>query len=188
MVGKIEEMFSNSRLVVGQIKGELEARDTRMQEYLSKARCIQTKFEFFDLSYIPRNGNTHANSLATLATSSAQDLPRVILVEDLCTPTPIKRDFLQVHQIKLGRSWMDPILLFLERDILPEEKSEAEKVRRKAPQFWMSEDKKLYKRSFSGPYLLCVHPDASESLLEELHEGVCRSHTRGRSLSHWAIT
>ena len=188
MGGKIVEMFSDSRLVVGQIKGELEARDTRMQEYLSKARCIQTKFEFFDLSYIPRNGNTHANSLATLATSSAQDLPRVILVEDLCTPTPIKRDFLQVHQIKLGRSWMDPILLFLERDILPEEKSEAEKVRRKAPQFWMSEDKKLYKRSFSGPYLLCVHPDASESLLEELHEGVCRSHTRGRSLSHWAIT
>ena len=68
---------------------------------------------------------------------------------------------------------MDPILLFLERDILPEEKSEAEKVQRKAPRFWMSEDKKLYKSSFSGPYLLCVHPDALESLLEELHEGIC---------------
>ena len=24
---------------------------------------------------------------------------------------------------------------------------------------------------FSGPYLLCVHPEASELLLEELHEG-----------------
>ena len=84
---------------------------------------------------------------------------------------------------------MDPILLFLERDILPEEKSKAEKVRRKAPQFWMSEDKKLYKRSFSRPYLLCVHPDASESLLKELlHKGVCESHTGGRSLSHRAIT
>ena len=83
---------------------------------------------------------------------------------------------------------MDSILLFLERDILPEEKSEAEKVRRKAPRFWMFEDKKLYKRSFSGPYLLCVHPDASKSLLEELHEGVCGSHTRGRSLSRRAIT
>ena len=128
MGGKTVEMFSNSRLVVGQIKGELEARDTRMQEYFSQARRIQTKFEFFDLSYILRNGNTHANSLATLATSSAQDLPRIILVEDLCTPTPIKRDFLQFYQIKLGPSWMDPILLFLERDILPEEKSEAEKV------------------------------------------------------------
>ena len=83
---------------------------------------------------------------------------------------------------------MDPILIFLERDVLPEEKLEAEKVRRKAHWFWMSEDKKLYKRSFSGPYLLCVHLDASESLLEELHEGVCGSHRKGRSLSHRAIT
>ena len=95
---------------------------------------------------------------------------------------------LQIHQIKLGPSWMDHILMFLERDALPKKKSEAEKVRRKAPRFWMSEDKKLYKRSFSGPYLFCVHPDASDSLLEELHEGVCGSHTRGRSLSHRAIT
>ena len=139
---------------------------------MGQVRCIQTKFEFFDLSHISKSGNTHADSLATLATSSAQDLPRVILVENLCTPTPTKRDLLQVHQIKLGSSWMDPILLFLERDILPEEKLEAEKVRRKTPRFWMSEDKKLYKRSFSGLYLLCVHPDALESLLEELHEGI----------------
>ena len=42
----------------------------------------------------------------------------------------------------------------------------------------------MYKRSFFGPYLLCVHPKASKSLLEELHEGVCESHTGGRSLSH----
>ena len=93
-----------------------------------------------------------------------------------------------MHQIKLGLSWMDSILLFLERDILPEEKYKAEKVRWKAPRFWLSEDRKLYKRSFSGPYLLCVHLEASELLLEELHEGVCGSHTRGRSLSHRTIT
>ena len=83
---------------------------------------------------------------------------------------------------------MDSISLFLERDILPEEKSKAKKVKRKTPWFWLSEDRKLHKRSFSGPYLLCVHPDASESLLEELHEGVCRSHIGGRSISHRAIT
>ena len=35
MGGKAMEIFSNSRLVVGQVKGELEARDVRMQEYLS---------------------------------------------------------------------------------------------------------------------------------------------------------
>ena len=83
---------------------------------------------------------------------------------------------------------MDSISLFLEKDILPEEKSKAEKVRRKAPRFWLSEDRKLYKRSFSGLYLLCVHPEASKSLLEELHERDCESHIGGRSLSHRAIT
>ena len=83
---------------------------------------------------------------------------------------------------------MDPTLLFLEKDILFEEKSEAKKVRRKATQFWLSKDIKLYKYSFSGPYLLCVHPEALESLLEKLHEGICGSHTGGRSLSHRAIT
>ena len=83
---------------------------------------------------------------------------------------------------------MDSISLFMEKDILPEEKSETEKVRRKAPRFWLFEDRKLYKHSFSGLYLLCVHPETSESLLKELHEGVCGSHTGGRSLFHRAIT
>ena len=83
---------------------------------------------------------------------------------------------------------MDSIVLFLEEDIFPKEKSEADKVRRKAHRFWLSEDQKLYKHSFSGPYLLCLHPEVSELLLEELHEGICGSHTGGRSLSHRALT
>ena len=109
-------------------------------------------------------------------------------MEDLYTQTSVHCDAPRIHQITLGPSWMDSISLFLEKDILPEEKSEADKVRRKAPRFWLSEDRKLYKRSFSGPYLLCVHAEASESLLEELHEGVCGSHTGGKLLSHRALT
>ena len=34
MRGTAVEIFSNSRLVVSQVNGELEARDVRMQEYL----------------------------------------------------------------------------------------------------------------------------------------------------------
>ena len=83
---------------------------------------------------------------------------------------------------------MDSISLYLERDVLLEEKFEVEKAQRKAHRFWLSENRKLYKHSFSIPHLLCVHPEVSESLLEELHEGVCGSHTGGRSISHRAIT
>ena len=81
MGGKAMEIFSNSMLVVGQVQGELEARNVRMQEYLSQVKNLQSRFESFNLLHIPRSGNTHADSLATLATSSAQSLPRVILVK-----------------------------------------------------------------------------------------------------------
>ena len=40
MGGKTVEIFSDSRLVVGQVRGELEARDFRMQEYLNKVRQL----------------------------------------------------------------------------------------------------------------------------------------------------
>ena len=100
----------------------------------------------------------------------------------------MRREIVQIHQIRVGPSWMDYFVLFLKEDILPKGKSEADKVQRKAPQFWLSEDQKLYKCSFSRPYLLYIYPKASELLLKELHEGISRSHTRGRSLSHRALT
>ena len=75
MEGKAVEMFLNSRLVVGQVKGELEARDARMQEYLSLVKRLQSNFNLFNLSHVSRSGNTHADSLATLATSLAGGLP-----------------------------------------------------------------------------------------------------------------
>ena len=121
-------VFSDSKLVVGQVRGDLEARDSRMHKYLCQIRIIQEKFKVFDLSHIPRSGNTQANSLATLATSSAQDLPRVVLVEDLYTHTLAYHGIPRIHQIKLGPNWMDSISLFLEKDVLPVEKSKADKV------------------------------------------------------------
>jgi len=46
---------------------------------------------------------------------------------------------------------------------------------------------KLYKRLYTSPYLLCVHPKAIKLLLEELHDETCGSHTGGQTLAHWAI-
>ena len=97
MGGKAVRVFSDSKLVVGQVRGDLEARDSRMLEYLCQVRSIQEKFEVFDLSHVPRSGNTHADSLATLATSSAQDLPRLILVEDLYTRALTYQGAPQIH-------------------------------------------------------------------------------------------
>ena len=37
---KTINMFSDSRLIVGQVNEELEVRDKRMQEYLDQAKCL----------------------------------------------------------------------------------------------------------------------------------------------------
>ena len=56
------EVFSDSRLVVGQVVGELEDRDLRMQEYLNQVRHLQSGFESFTLLKIARSRNMHVDS------------------------------------------------------------------------------------------------------------------------------
>ena len=100
MGGKSIRLFSDSRLVVGQVRGEFEAKDERMQGYHNQVKCLQLKFDSIDLLHVPRSGNAHADSLTMLATSSAQNLPRIILVEDLHSPIKA-REVVQIHQIKV---------------------------------------------------------------------------------------
>ena len=40
MGGKSIKLFSNSRLVVGQVRGEFEVKDERMQGYLNQVKCM----------------------------------------------------------------------------------------------------------------------------------------------------
>ena len=127
MGGRTVEEFSDSRLVVRQVKGELEARNVRMQQYLSQVKRLQSDFNLFSLSHVSRSGNTHTDSLATLATSSAGGLPRIILVEYLDKANEVAKGTVHMHEVRMGPSWMDPIVRFLKNDILIEEKSGVEK-------------------------------------------------------------
>ena len=81
------------------------------------------------------------SSLTTLAISLAQGLPQVILVEDLCKPTEVKKEMVHIHQIRVGPSWMDPIVLFLKEDILPKGKFEADKAQKRLLGFGCSRTK-----------------------------------------------
>ena len=100
----------------------------RIQEYLSQVKRLQSDFDLFSFSYVSRSGNTHVDSLATLATSSAGNLPWVILVEHLDRANEVAKGMVRIHEVRVGPSWMDPIVKFLKNNILPEEKSEAEKI------------------------------------------------------------
>ncbi|XP_075668640.1 uncharacterized protein LOC142638497 [Castanea sativa] len=186
--GEIVELYCDSRLVVEQVNKKFEARDERMKKYLDRVKRVLGTFKSFKVRQIPRGQNAHANSLAMLATSLGSKLLRTVMVEDFMTSSVTGIPTVGVHSIHVGPSWMDPIVTFLKHGMLPEDKVEVEKVRKSAPHYWLSKEHKLYKRSYSRPYLLCVHPKAVEPLLEELHERICGSHTGGRSLAHRAMT
>lgn len=73
-------MFSDSRLVLSQIKGNFEAKDYRMSQYLKLFGSLQVNFEKVNMVRMPRSQNSHANSLSTLASSSNECIPQMISV------------------------------------------------------------------------------------------------------------
>ena len=60
--------------------------------------------------------------MATPATSSAQNLFRIILVEDFGKPLGEKGKIIYVPHVRVGPNWIDLVIQFLSKDVLPEDK------------------------------------------------------------------
>ena len=81
------EAYTDSRLVVNQIQGTFEAQDPRMRAYLQTTRGIMEKFCTAKVYQISRTQNRYADSLATLASSTTEGIPRMIRVELIPQPS-----------------------------------------------------------------------------------------------------
>uniref|UniRef100_A0A2N9IYR7 Uncharacterized protein n=1 Tax=Fagus sylvatica TaxID=28930 RepID=A0A2N9IYR7_FAGSY len=157
------QIFCDSQLVANQISGEYQARDDRMSAYLTVARTLLSEFDSTHVAQIGREHNSHADVLAKLATALESDMQRTVCIETLEQPS-FQDQEASVCSVNVRPSWMDPILGYIRDNKLPEDKKEARMIKQKAPRFWVSEEGQLYRRSFTGPYLLCVHPDKADAL------------------------
>ena len=81
------EVRSDSQLVVKQIKDSYEAKGEKMILYLKKVRELFKKFIRVQVRHVPRAENSRADALAKLATTSQEDLDRLVLVEHLLEPS-----------------------------------------------------------------------------------------------------
>uniref|UniRef100_A0A2N9IK88 RNase H type-1 domain-containing protein n=1 Tax=Fagus sylvatica TaxID=28930 RepID=A0A2N9IK88_FAGSY len=122
----------DSQLIVNQLTGEYMAKDERMVAYLDLARNRLKGFHEFNIERVGREHNRHADSLAGLASSVAPDLRRTIAVEVQDFPSISKNSKTSICQIEIGPNWMDPILDYLLKDVLPADQKEAAKVRKTA--------------------------------------------------------
>ena len=60
---------SDSKLVIGQIKGEYEAKEDRMQKYLRLTNHLSQEFDRVDFMQVPKNQNSEAYEVARQALS-----------------------------------------------------------------------------------------------------------------------
>ncbi|XP_057803713.1 uncharacterized protein LOC131019046 [Salvia miltiorrhiza] len=181
-------VFSDSQLVVNQMQGTFQAKDTKMTAYLGKTKELQSCFKEFTINQVPRGENGHADTLANLGSAIQTAQPKTITITCLQYPA-IQRDEAEEHvtAVSVGQTWMTPIMEYLERDILPDDWNDAHRIKAQAARFCIIRGK-LYKRSFTGPYLKCINPAEARYVLSELHEGECGNHSGGRSLAHRALT
>ena len=91
-----------------------------------------------------------------------------------------------MQEIMAKESWTTPLIAYLRLGTLPGEKDAARKPKVQASRFVLIRDV-LYKRGFSRPYLRCLSHDEVDYVMREVHEGICRNHSRAQSLVHKLI-
>lgn len=64
LVAKNMEVRSDSRVILGHIQEEYEAKEERMKKYLSKVRELVTQFKSFTIRKVMREHNIHVDQLA----------------------------------------------------------------------------------------------------------------------------
>ncbi|XP_030936673.1 uncharacterized protein LOC115961917 [Quercus lobata] len=169
---------SDSKLVIGQIKGEYEAKEERMQKYLKLARQLAQEFDAVEFIQIPRNQNMGADEVSKLASSKEEGTSTDLAME--VQKHPSIEEF-ATFTIQGADTWMTPIVSFLQDGHLPQNSEEARKIKKRAARFTILNDV-LYKRGFSMPYLKYVDEKEAEYILEEVHRGVCGDHAGSKSL------
>ena len=170
---------NDSKLVIGQIKEEYEAKEERMQKYLRLTKHLTQEFDKMEFVQIPRSQNMVVDEVAKIASSEEGTMSSMGLVMEIQKRLNIEE--VPTFTIQSTNSWMTPIISFLQDGHFPQNAEEAKKIKKRAARFMILNDT-LYKRGFSMPYLKCVDEEEAKYVLEEIHEGICGDYAGPRSL------
>ena len=64
---------SDSQLVIGQVRGEYEAKEARMQKYFKLTNQLVSAFNYVEFIQIPRDQNIEADEVARSASTDNQN-------------------------------------------------------------------------------------------------------------------
>ncbi|XP_071695749.1 uncharacterized protein [Rutidosis leptorrhynchoides] len=168
-------VYVDLQLVTNQINEIFEAHDESMQKYLRLVQELAVDFDLFPITQISRILNKKADALSKLAALTFSHFKKEIWVEEVKIKSFEENSVLAAVEEE-ERSWMTPIIEFLTKGTLPIDSSEARKIKMKAPMYLLDKGV-LYRKSFLGPHLRYLNPTQTESIIREVHEGMCALHS-----------
>ncbi|XP_015971159.1 uncharacterized protein LOC107494633 [Arachis duranensis] len=174
------EICIDSQVVTSQVNGSYQARDSLLQKYLEKVKELSKTFEEVTIRHVPREKNTRADLLSKLASTKPGEGNRSLIHGMMKEPA------VTLHLLRLSPSWLDPITSFLENGELPSDEKGAKALRREAAKYAIIQGQ-LFKKGLSQPLLKCLHPDQTDYVLREVHEGCCGHHIGGKALARKLI-
>ena len=146
-----------------------------LQKYLAKVKDLMEKVDISEVRYVPR-----ADILSKLASTKMGGSNKSLIQEVLKTPSIA--DLISVVTMYENPKWMTPIMRYLMNGALPSDLVEAKRLSKEAS-YYIIIGGQLYKRSLSQPLLKCLAPEQVNSVLEEVHEGSCGHHPKGKILA-----
>lgn len=175
------EVISDSKLIIGQINGDMEARDNSMKEYLEVVQRVVKELGAQDIRFThrTRENNLRADALAGLASSLPGLEKRTVQVEVMEHPSIYTGGQLVAEQ-QNERPWYESIKVFIEKGKLPENKAEARAIVLKSTRYIVLQ-KVLYRKGVGNVFLRCVTREGLR-LITEIHEGSCSMHLATQTL------
>ncbi|XP_074373606.1 uncharacterized protein LOC141713947 [Apium graveolens] len=142
---------SDSELVVNQVNGGFQARGPRTELYLRCTQRLIGMFKEVRLECVPREKNSNADALAKMGSQQEAVLLGSIPLEIQEIPSIPEVETMRVDEAP-KETWMTPILAYIRKGILPEDKFMARRLRYQAARYVIY-DEVLYKRGFNQPLL-----------------------------------
>ena len=103
---------SDSQLIIGQVRGEFEAKETRMQKYLKLTNQLVSAFNHVKFIQIPGDQNAETDEVARSASTDNQDKMLDWRLEEQNSPSIQELQTLSVHT---NPGWTSLILSFFRK-------------------------------------------------------------------------
>jgi hypothetical protein len=156
-----------------------------MVEYLAEVCKMKKFFDGFEVRYVPHLDNRDADHLSWIASSRAPT-PSDAITEILFKPSVKPEESTNQAELELmiideptqqpEDDCMSPIMAYLDNQPPSDNNTKVERIARKYRMYHLI-DGVLFRQGASGMMMKYISREEDIELLEDVHKGVCRSHS-----------